>query len=56
MYNLTVLSVDGTLLRAEEATYHLDPDQKLLTIEAGGGTNFFNWNHVIYFGASPVGA
>jgi hypothetical protein len=53
MFNVTVLTTDGSCLSATEASYSLNDG--LLIIEVAAGTNFFNFNHVIYFGASPVG-
>jgi hypothetical protein len=54
MFNITVLTDDGSCLSASEASYTLNDN--LLIIEVAASTNFFNWNHVIYFGASPVNA
>lgn len=56
MFKVSVVTTDGTALQAEEATYHLDTDQGLLIIEVEAGRNFFNWDHVVYFGASEVDA
>jgi hypothetical protein len=53
MFNISVLCADGTVLTAEEASYSINDG--LLIIEVPKGTNFFNWNQVVYMGVSQVG-
>lgn len=57
MYDFTLITDTGLMLGGDDVIYSLNTDENnpTLIIQSERGTTFYNWHHVVSFGASPAG-